>query len=65
MKLASQVAKNKLKYFGSPWSGPIWLKTSHRFNGSGTLKEGPGSKYWKTYANYLLKYQIQLIICLF
>ena len=56
MKLANEIAKNKpIKYFGSPWSGPAWLKTSHSINHNGTLKDGPGSKTWETYAKYLLK----------
>ena len=55
MKLTNELAKHKVKWFGSPWSGPAWLKTNHRLNGAGTLKEGPGSKTWETYAKYLLK----------
>ena len=59
MKLSDEIAKNKpIKYFGSPWSGPAWLKTSHSINNNGTLKDGPGSKTWETYAKYLLKYNI-------
>ena len=55
MKIANEIAKNKLvKYFGSPWSGPSWLKTNNQFSG-GTLKDNPGSKTWKTWANYLIK----------
>lgn len=56
MKIANEVAKNKpVKYFGSPWSGSVWLKTNHQLNDGGTLKEGAGSKTWKTWANYLIK----------
>lgn len=56
MKIVNEVAKHKpIKYFGSPWSGPAWLKTNHKLFGDGHLLEGPGSKPWKTYANYLLK----------
>lgn len=59
MKLANEIAKHKpVKYFGSPWSGPGWLKTSHSIYKNGTLKEGPGSKTWETYAKYLLKYNL-------
>uniref|UniRef100_T1K1B4 Glucosylceramidase n=2 Tax=Tetranychus urticae TaxID=32264 RepID=T1K1B4_TETUR len=45
-----------LKLFGSSWSPPTWLKTSGKFNGLGILKDEPGSIYWKTYANYLVKF---------
>jgi glucosylceramidase len=63
MKMANETAKNKpVKFFGSSWSGPAWLKTNEKLFGKGTLKEGTGSKTWKTYANYLLKYKNFLIL---
>ena len=55
IKMTNSLSKHKVKFFGSPWSGPAWLKTNHKLNGAGTLKEGPGSRTWKTYAKYLLK----------
>lgn len=56
MKMAMEVAKNKpVKFYGSSWSSPTWLKTNHQYNHGGTLLEGPGSMTWKTYANYLVK----------
>lgn len=56
MKMAMEVAKNKsVKFYGSSWSSPTWLKTNHEYNHGGTLLEGPGSMTWKTYANYLVK----------
>lgn len=59
MKLADELAVHKpVKYFGSPWSGPAWLKTNNKLNGNGTLKEGPGSRTWETYARYLVKYNL-------
>ncbi|CAG2100447.1 unnamed protein product [Medioppia subpectinata] len=57
MKIASEVAKHKpIKYFGSPWSGPAWLKTNHKITGKGQLLEKAGSKPWETYANYIVKW---------
>ena len=56
MKIINEVAKNKpVKFFGSPFSAPGWLKTNGALQGGGILKETKGSKTWKTYANYILK----------
>ena len=55
MKMANRLAKYPMKYFGSPWSGPAWLKTNGKINGAGELIGETGSIWWQTYANYLLK----------
>ncbi|XP_015795115.1 putative glucosylceramidase 4 isoform X2 [Tetranychus urticae] len=47
---------SQLKLFASPWSSPKWLKTNGEINGLGILKGDPGSIYWKTYANYFVKF---------
>ncbi|XP_015783277.1 putative glucosylceramidase 2 isoform X1 [Tetranychus urticae] len=55
IKKAQQLNSN-IKLFASPWSPPKWMKTSNQSEGLGILKGEPGSIYWKTYANYLIKF---------
>lgn len=40
-----------IKILGSPWTAPIWMKTSNSFKG-GSLKP----EYYEAYANYFVKY---------
>lgn len=40
-----------IKIMGSPWSPPVWMKTSQRAKG-GSLRP----EYYSSYANYLVKY---------
>jgi glucosylceramidase len=40
-----------IKILGSPWSAPVWMKTTGSFVG-GSLKP----EYYATYANYFVKY---------
>src|SRR5699024_9698238 len=56
MKLASEVSKNPLKFFGSAWSAPAWMKTNGELNNVGYLKDRPGGKYYKAYAQYLVRF---------
>jgi glucosylceramidase len=56
MKLAQLLSPSKLKFFASSWSPPAWLKNNREINHGGSLNEGPGSVFWKTYARYLLKF---------
>ena len=44
-----------LKIFGSAWSAPKWMKTNNKLNGKGGLIGEPGGKYYKTYADYLVR----------
>ena len=63
MKIINQVAKNKpVKFFGSPFSAPRWLKNNGALQGGGILKETAGSKTWKTYANYIFKLSKKALI---
>jgi glucosylceramidase len=56
MKAALEASPHKLKFFGSPWAPPAWLKTNHKINNGGFLIGKPGGKQYKIYANYLVKY---------
>ncbi|CAG2172306.1 unnamed protein product, partial [Oppiella nova] len=58
MKAALQVSpyKNKVKFFGSPWSAPAWMKNNSQLNHGGYLIGEPGGAYYKTYANYFVKF---------
>nr|AYV89265.1 glucosylceramidase 4 [Tetranychus evansi] len=55
IKKAQQLNSN-IKLLATPWAPPKWLKTSNKSEGLGILKGEPGSIYWKTYANYLIKF---------
>ncbi|XP_018012609.1 lysosomal acid glucosylceramidase [Hyalella azteca] len=41
-----------LKFFGSPWAPPAWMKTNGMANGSGSLL----TEMWGPYSNYLVKF---------
>jgi glucosylceramidase len=62
MRAAFKASPHKLKIFGSPWSAPAWMKDNHKINNGGFLIGKPGEKYYKTFANYLVKY---VLICIF
>ncbi len=57
MKLAKTKGTHKVKYFGSPWAAPAWMKTNGRINGGAPLKGQPGGEYFKIFANYFVKYE--------
>jgi glucosylceramidase len=61
MKAALEASPHKLKFFGSPWAPPAWLKTNHKINNGGFLIGKPGGKQYKIYANYLVKYVFRRI----
>lgn len=54
MKMAHDVNPS-LKFFGSPWNPPSWMKRNHQINHGDLLIGEPGGKYYKLYAQYLLK----------
>jgi len=54
--MAQEVSPHKLKYFGSPWSSPAWMKTNHEINHGGTLIGQPGGKYYKIFAKYFVRF---------
>lgn len=41
----------KIKILGSPWSAPVWMKTTHDTRGGSLMSE-----YFEVYAKYLVKY---------
>ncbi|XP_018012610.1 lysosomal acid glucosylceramidase [Hyalella azteca] len=41
-----------LKFFGSPWAPPAWMKTNGMANGSGSLLP----EMWGPYSNYFVKF---------
>jgi glucosylceramidase len=41
----------EIKILGSPWSAPAWMKNNHDTRGGSLLPQ-----YYRTYANYLVKY---------
>ncbi|XP_072018680.1 lysosomal acid glucosylceramidase-like [Amphiura filiformis] len=45
-----------VRLFGSPWSAPGWMKDSQQMKGKGRLVGDPGGKYYKTWANYFVKF---------
>ncbi|XP_064471549.1 lysosomal acid glucosylceramidase-like [Ornithodoros turicata] len=49
-------ATEKLLLIASPWSAPAWMKTNSRMSGRGSLKGSPNSTYYKTWANYFVKF---------
>ncbi|CAG2110027.1 unnamed protein product, partial [Medioppia subpectinata] len=56
IKAAKQVSKHDLRLFGSPWSPPAWMKNNSELNHGGFLIDKPGGKYYKAFANYLVKF---------
>ncbi|XP_037516810.1 lysosomal acid glucosylceramidase-like [Rhipicephalus sanguineus] len=40
----------------SPWSAPAWMKTNSDMSGRGTLRGSPNGTYYKTWAQYFVKF---------
>lgn len=57
LKRAQELSKKKLLIFGSPWSAPAWMKTNDNMTGNGTLKGQPGGPYYKSWAQYFVRYK--------
>ncbi|CAG2172770.1 unnamed protein product, partial [Oppiella nova] len=55
IKTAKQI-NSDLRVFGSPWSPPAWMKNNSELNHGGYLIGEPGGKYYKAYANYIVKF---------
>ena len=55
MKKANALATHEIRYYGSPWSAPAWMKTNGKLEWGGGLKGKPGEKYYKIYAKYFVK----------
>lgn len=56
LKQAQDLSQKKLLMFGSPWSAPAWMKTNNNMTGNGTLKGQPGGPYYKSWAQYFVKF---------
>ncbi|CAG5135396.1 unnamed protein product, partial [Candidula unifasciata] len=52
---ALKVSPNPIKLFASPWSAPAWMKDSGKMTG-GSLLGQPGGQYYKTWANYFVRF---------
>jgi glucosylceramidase len=53
---AQRHSSRPIKFMGSSWSPPAWMKTNGELNHGGSLKENAGSEVWKSYARYLLRF---------
>ncbi|XP_013384673.1 glucosylceramidase [Lingula anatina] len=53
---AQAMNHRKMKFFGSPWSAPSWMKTNKNMKGRGSLMGQPGGKYFKTWAQYFVRF---------
>ncbi|CAG2114061.1 unnamed protein product, partial [Medioppia subpectinata] len=53
---AAKAVNPDVKYFGSPWAPPAWLKTNGKLNNGGYLKGQPGGKEYKAFAHYIVKF---------
>jgi len=56
IKDAIKVSKRNISLFGSPWSAPAWMKTNNNMTGKGSIKGQPGGMYFKSWANYFVKF---------
>jgi glucosylceramidase len=52
---ALKVSPNPVRLFASPWSAPGWMKDTGKMNGGSLLGE-PGGPYYKTWANYFVRF---------
>lgn len=53
---AQKMSIRNILLFGSPWSAPAWMKTNQNMTGNGTLIGVPGGKYYKTWAQYFVRF---------
>ncbi|XP_066465046.1 lysosomal acid glucosylceramidase [Eleutherodactylus coqui] len=53
---AKALSSQPLALFASPWTAPPWMKTNGKISGKGTLKGSPGGKYYKTWAQYFIRF---------
>jgi len=56
MKSAMKMSKRNIRFFGSPWAAPAWMKTNGKMEGAGQLKGEAGDKYHKAWALYFVKF---------
>ncbi|XP_038044272.1 lysosomal acid glucosylceramidase-like [Patiria miniata] len=59
IKRAKAMSEWDIRLFASPWSAPAWMKTNgmmHNGFNQGFLIGKPGQKYYKTWANYFIRF---------
>lgn len=56
IKKALSLSSEPALFFGSSWSSPAWMKTSNALEGRGFLIGKPGGPYYKTWANYYVRF---------
>ncbi|KAK3799329.1 hypothetical protein RRG08_048836 [Elysia crispata] len=56
IKAAMNMSPMTIKMFGSPWSAPAWMKDNKNMTGKGSLLGKPGGPYYKTWANYFVRF---------
>ncbi|XP_062897827.1 lysosomal acid glucosylceramidase isoform X1 [Mobula hypostoma] len=56
IQTAQKMSRRPLSLFASPWTAPAWMKTSNSTIGKGTLKGNPGGPYYKSWANYFVRF---------
>uniref|UniRef100_A0A8D0HJS5 Glucosylceramidase n=1 Tax=Sphenodon punctatus TaxID=8508 RepID=A0A8D0HJS5_SPHPU len=53
---AVAMSPRRIRFYASPWTPPVWLKTNENVKGSGTLKGKAGDKFHKTWAHYFVRF---------
>ena len=56
IKRAIKTANKDIKLFGSPWAAPGWMKTNKKMQNPGTLIGNISGPYYKTWANYFVRF---------
>ncbi|XP_014678234.1 PREDICTED: glucosylceramidase-like [Priapulus caudatus] len=56
IKRALSMSRSPIPLYASPWSAPAWMKTNNDLAGQGSLKGQPGGPYYKTWANYFVRF---------
>ena len=56
MLTAMNMSKRSIKFFGSPWAAPAWMKTNGKMQGAGILKGIAGDKFHEAWALYFAKF---------
>ena len=53
MKQAMELSKNgPIKFFGSTWAAPLWMKTNNKYYGNGFIKK----EFYQTWADYFVRF---------
>lgn len=58
---AKELSEKEIKFFGSPWSPPTWMKSNGHCAGYGRIKGDPSSvgeegKFYRSWARYFIKF---------